>query len=255
MNSHKVIKEKRKNYKHSSLKHMMNNTVDVQSIFSSIAENYDKLNSILTFNIDKIWRRKAIRECDLKANAKVLDLCCGTGQMINYACKKVGKNTEVIGLDFNQEMINVGYKRLNESIKGYRFKLIRGDVLELPFKDNSFHCVTIAFGLRNIKNKNKALSEMYRVLKPGGKLVCLELSNPNFPIIKELHLAYLTFILPTIGYIGTKDKNAYTYLRDSVKSFMPKDKLKLSFDDAGFINTGYISLTGGIASIHYGIKK
>ncbi|OAA90614.1 bifunctional demethylmenaquinone methyltransferase/2-methoxy-6-polyprenyl-1,4-benzoquinol methylase UbiE [Clostridium ljungdahlii] len=234
---------------------MMNNTIDVQNIFSSIAENYDKLNSILTFNIDKVWRKKAIRVCDLKVDSKVLDLCCGTGQMINYACRKVGKNTEVIGLDFNQEMIDVGYKRLNQNIKAYNFRLIKGNVLELPFEDNSFHCVTIAFGLRNVKDKNRALSEMYRVLKPGGKLVCLELSNPELPILKELHSVYLTFVLPTIGYIGTKNKGAYAYLKDSIKNFMPKKKLKLLFDDTGFIRTGYISLTSGIASIHYGVKK
>lgn len=235
--------------------HMVNNSIEVQNIFSSIARKYDKLNSVLTFNIDKIWRKKAIQVCDLKSNDKVLDLCCGTGQMINYACRKVGKNTEVIGLDFNQEMLNVGYKRLNESIKEYKFKLLKGDILELPFKDNSFHCVTIAFGLRNIKDKSRALSEIYRVLKPGGKLVCLELSNPEFPVFRELHASYLTFVLPTIGYIGTKDKRAYTYLKDSVKNFMPKKKLKLLFDDTRFINTEYISLTGGIASIHYGVKE
>lgn len=234
---------------------MVNNSLEVQNIFSSIAEKYDKLNSILTFNIDKLWRKKAIRMSDLKVNDKVLDLCCGTGQMIDYACRKVGKNTEVIGLDFNQKMIDVGYRRLIQSIGDYKFKLLKGDILELPFDDNSFDCVTIAFGLRNIKDKNKALSEMYRVLRPGGKLVCLELSNPELPILKELHSAYLTFILPTIGYIGTKDKNAYSYLRDSVKNFMPKKKLKLLFDDAGFIDTECTSLTGGIASIHYGVKK
>lgn len=233
---------------------MINNSIDIQNIFSSIAENYDKLNSILTFNIDKLWRRKAIRECELKLNDKVLDLCCGTGQMIHYACKKVGKSTEVIGLDFNQEMITVGYKRLNQNIKDYNYKLLRGDVLDLPFEDNSFHCVTIAFGLRNIKDKDRALSEMYRVLKPGGKLVCLELSNPELPILKEIHSAYLTFILPTIGYLGTRDKRAYAYLRDSVKNFMPKKELKLSFDHAGFKDTRYIPLTFGIASIHYGVK-
>lgn len=234
---------------------MENNTIDLQNIFSSIARKYDKLNSVLTFNIDKMWRKKAIKACNLKVNDKVLDLCCGTGQMINYACKKVGKDTEVIGLDFNQEMLNVGYRRLNQSIGAYKFKLLRGDILELPFGDNSFDCVTIAFGIRNIKDKRKALSEIYRVLRPGGKLICLELSNPEMPFFKKLHSIYLTYILPTIGYIGTKDKNAYIYLSDSVKHFIPKNILKYSFNNVGFKDTGYISLTFGIASIHYGFKR
>jgi demethylmenaquinone methyltransferase/2-methoxy-6-polyprenyl-1,4-benzoquinol methylase len=230
------------------------NITDVEKVFSVIAKRYDMLNSILTLNIDKLWRRKAIKVCDIKEGQKVLDLCCGTGQMINYECKAVGKNTTVIGVDFSQEMLNVGDIRLNQSLKDYKFKLIRDSILELPFKENTFDCITIAFGLRNISDKSKALSEMYRVLKPGGKLVCLELSKPNMPIVKNMYDIYFNHVLPFVGSIGTGDRKAYYYLRDSVNNFMNKKQLKQRVTNIGFKNSEYKSLTFGIASIHYGIK-
>lgn len=226
----------------------------VQNIFSSIAEKYDILNTVLTLNIDRLWRKKAINMLNINRNHKVLDLCCGTGQMVYYACKKVGKDTEVIGLDFNKDMLNVGYKRLNESIENYKFELLQGDAQALPFGDSSFDRVTIAFGLRNIPDKSKALSEIYRVLKPGGKAVCLELSMPQIPVFKQIYGVYFNYMLPVIGYLGTGSKDAYFYLRDSVNSFMTKDELYLSFKTIGFKNAGYKSLSGGISSIHYGSK-
>jgi demethylmenaquinone methyltransferase/2-methoxy-6-polyprenyl-1,4-benzoquinol methylase len=229
-------------------------TIDVQSVFSSIANKYDKLNTILTLNIDKIWRKKAVKLCTIKENDRVLDLCCGTGKMIELECTAVGKDTTVIGLDFNKEMLNVGNKKLTESLSNYKFNLIQGDAMELPFEDNSFHCITIAFGLRNVPDKRKAISEMYRVLKPGGKVVCLELSKPEMPIFRNIYNLYFNFALPVIGYLGTQDKAAYYYLRDSVNGFMTKNQLKSEFKNVGFENSGFKSLTFGIASIHYGIK-
>lgn len=233
---------------------MPHNTSDIQNIFSSIAHKYDTLNSVLTLSIDKLWRKKALKICNLKENKKALDLCCGTGQMVHYLCKTVGRNTEVIGLDFSEEMIKVGYKRLEQSIKGYKFKLINGNAIELPFKDNAFDCITIAFGLRNVPDKKKALIEMYRVLKPGGKLVCLELSKPTIPLFKNIYNLYFNHVLPFIGYLGTRDKRAYYYLRDSVNNFMTKDQLKVQFKKCGFKDANFDSLTFGIASIHYGVK-
>lgn len=234
---------------------MSETVIDVQAIFSSIANNYDKLNTILTLNIDKLWRKKAIKLCNIKENDKVLDLCCGTGKMIELECKAVGENNVVIGLDFNKEMLNVGYKKLNQSLKDYKFNLIQGDAMELPFEDNTFNCITIAFGLRNLPKKIKAISEMYRVLKPGGKVVCLELSKPEIPVLKNIYNLYFNFALPVIGYLGTQDKTAYYYLRDSVNGFMTKNQLRRKFKNAGFENSDYKSLTFGIASIHYGSKS
>ncbi|MCB2353602.1 bifunctional demethylmenaquinone methyltransferase/2-methoxy-6-polyprenyl-1,4-benzoquinol methylase UbiE [Clostridium estertheticum] len=233
---------------------MSETITDVQGIFSSIATKYDKLNAILTLNIDKLWRKKAVKLCNIKENDKVLDLCCGTGKMIELECRAVGESTMVVGLDFNKEMINVGYKKLNKSLRGYKFNLIQGDATELPFEDNSFHCITIAFGLRNVPNKIKAISEMYRVLKPGGKVVCLELSKPKMPVFRNVYNLYFNFVLPVIGYLGTQDKAAYNYLRDSVNDFMTKKQLRHEFENVGFENSGFKSLTCGIASIHYGIK-
>ncbi|GKU27560.1 demethylmenaquinone methyltransferase [Clostridium folliculivorans] len=227
---------------------------DVKDIFSSIAKRYDMLNSILTLNIDKLWRKKAIKLSGIKKDDKVLDLCCGTGQMIDYECKAVGKSTCVTGIDFSQEMLDVGKERLDYLSKDYMFELIKGSILELPFENNTFDCITIAFGLRNIQDTNKALSEMYRVLKPNGKVICLELSKPNRLILNKVYNLYFNNVLPVIGYIGTGDKKAYYYLRDSVNNFMTKEQLKLQFQNNGFKNTGYKSLSLGISSIHYGIK-
>jgi len=229
-------------------------TVDIHGVFSSIATKYDKLNTILTLNIDKLWRKKAVKLCTIKENDKVLDLCCGTGKMIELECRAVGENTTVIGLDFNKEMINVGYKKLKESLNNYKFDLIEGDAMKLPFEDNTFQCITIAFGLRNVPDKIKAISEMYRVLKPGGKVVCLELSKPEMPVLRNIYNLYFNFVLPVIGYLGTQDKAAYYYLRDSVNGFMTKPQLRYEFKNIGFENSGFKSLSCGVASIHYGIK-
>lgn len=229
-------------------------TLDVQNIFSSIAHNYDRLNTLLSLNVDQLWRKKAIKLGDIQKNHQVLDLCCGTGKMIELECKAVGPTTRVVGLDFNKEMLQVGYKKLRQSLNKDRFRLIQGNAMALPFENNTFDCVTIAFGLRNVPDKRKALSEMYRVLKPGGKVICLELSKAEVPVLRTLYYLYFNLVLPFIGYLGTRDKTAYTYLRDSVNGFMTKDQLKHEFRHIGFENSGFKSLTCGVASIHYGVK-
>lgn len=228
---------------------------NVNAYFSAIANKYDVMNTLLSFNIDMQWRKKAIRLCNIKKDYKVIDLCCGTGEMIKEIYRQQDTDISVIGLDYNDEMLEVASRKLEENKIKKHFKLIKGDVLNIPFEDNSFDIVTIAFGLRNIPNHNEALDEMYRVLKQDGKLICLELSIPTLPVFKDIYKLYFNYVLPVIGYIGTGDKKAYHYLKSSVNGFMKKPKLQEAFEKSGFMETGYISLTGGIASIHYGKKN
>lgn len=227
---------------------------NVDMFFSSIANKYDRMNTLLTFNIDRLWRKKAIELCQIKKSYKVIDLCCGTGEMIKEIYRTAGDDISVIGLDCNNEMLKIAYQKLNTKTKEKSFVLIKGDISYLPFADFEFDIVTIAFGIRNIPDYTNALNEMYRVLKPGGTLICLELSKPSIPVFKSIYNLYFNHVLPLIGYIGTGDKSAYTYLRNSVNHFMKKPELQSAFDGAGFIETGYVSLTGGIASIHFGNK-
>jgi ubiquinone/menaquinone biosynthesis methyltransferases len=234
---------------------MSHTNSDINGMFTSIAHQYDRLNTLLTLNIDQLWRKKAVKLCHLKAHDRVLDLCCGTGKMMELECIQVGKDTKVVGLDFNKAMLQVGKVRLNKLIGSYKFDLIQGDAMALPFEDDTFDCVTIAFGLRNLSDKGKAIAEMYRVLKPGGQLVCLELSKPDLPVFKNLYNLYFNYALPVIGYLGTRDKKAYNYLRDSVNGFMTKKQLRYKIRTAGFMHSDFLSLSLGIASIHYGRKE
>lgn len=234
---------------------LLKSTTEMQKIFSSIAVKYDRINTILTFNIDKSWRRKAVDLCRLEKGQKVLDLCCGTGQMMELICREVGKTTRVTGLDLTEKMLEIGKKRLDGAIGDYSYRLVKGDVLHCPFEDGSFDCATIAFGLRNIPDKGRALSEIARVLKPGGTLVCLELSKPEAPVLKNFYNLYFNHLLPVIGALGTRDKAAYDYLRDSVNGFYTKEELIEAFREAGFRDTGFRSMTCGAASIHYGRKR
>lgn len=227
---------------------------NVNKIFSSIAKRYDLINTILTLNIDNIWRKKAVALCQLKKHDKVLDLCCGTGQMCLKLIKAHVRDISVTGLDFNDEMLKVARKKFDQLSDSYGIDLVQGDILALPFPDKEFDVVTIAFGIRNISEKGKAFAEILRVLKPGGRVICLELSKPDMFIFRNVYSLYFDHMLPLVGYLVSRDKAAYYYLRDSVNHFMSKPQLKLLMSNSGLVNAEYLSLSGGIASIHYGNK-
>lgn len=234
---------------------ILKSSTEMQMLFSGIAARYDCLNTILTLSIDKSWRRRAVDLCRLQKGQKVLDLCCGTGQMMELICREVGKDTTVTGLDLTERMLEVGKQRLGEAISDYSYRLVRGNVLDCPFEDASFDCVTIAFGLRSIPDKERALTEIARILKPGGRIVCLELSKPEAPILRSIYNLYFNHFLPIIGAIGTRDKAAYAYLRDSVNGFYTKEELLEAFHGVGFTDTGFMPMTCGAAAVHYGYKS
>jgi len=227
---------------------------NVNNIFTSIAKRYDLINTILTLNIDDIWRKKSVALCQLKEHDKVLDLCCGTGQMCLKLIKAHVSDISVTGLDFNDEMLKIARKKFDHLSDSYSIDLIQGDILALPFPDKEFDVVTIAFGIRNITEKGKAFVEILRVLKPGGRIICLELSKPDMIIFRNIYSLYFDHVLPLVGYLVSRDKAAYCYLRDSVNQFLSKPQLKLLMNDSGAVNAEYLSLSGGIASIHFGNK-
>ncbi|MCF8009984.1 MAG: demethylmenaquinone methyltransferase [Clostridiales bacterium] len=226
----------------------------VHSIFSSIAHRYDLLNTVLSFNRDKYWRNYAVSKTQLKENGSVLDICCGTAMLTIELAKKVGPNGRIVGLDFCEDMLvkareNVKSERLENNIE-----LLRGNAVDLPFKDDTFDSTTIAFALRNVPDVEKTIREMRRVIKPGGTVVSLELSKPGAPFFKQAYYFYFNCLVPVLGKIGAGQGGAYRYLPGSVIAFPHQSKIRDLFEKIGLKNAVYFELTGGIATVHIGIK-
>lgn len=225
----------------------------IQNMFDGIAADYDKLNHILSLNIDKIWRRKAVR-CLVgdKPDAKVLDVACGTGDFTIAIAKKLNKDGEVTGIDISEEMMRVGREKIARL--GINAELISGDCEDLPFADNTFDRISVGFGVRNFEHIDLGLAQMLRVLKPGGRLVILELSIPTNPFFKWCYKLYFLKILPAIGGLVSGSRGAYTYLPESVLHFPAPDKFAAMMRNAGFGNVKHKSLTLGICRMYIGKK-
>jgi len=224
----------------------------VARMFDSISGNYDFLNHFLSLGIDIRWRKKAIK---LLASGKpklILDVATGTG---DFAVETLKLNPDkVIGVDISEGMLEVGRKKIKD--KGYngRIELKSGDSENLPFEENKFDAVIVAFGVRNFENLEKGLAEMHRVLKPGGRMVVLEFSKPRMFPFQQLYNFYFTFILPKIGRLISKDPAAYTYLPESVQAFPDGDNFVSILNRLGFKDTLCKPLTLGISSLYTGVK-
>ncbi|MED4476475.1 demethylmenaquinone methyltransferase, partial [Oceanobacillus caeni] len=175
----------------------------VHHVFEKIYKNYDSMNSIISFQRHKAWRKDVMKRMKVKNKSSALDVCCGTGDWSISLAKAVGKNGSVVGLDFSKNMLSIAEKKKEEKNLKH-LKLIHGNAMELPFEDNSFDYVTIGFGLRNVPDYMTVLKEMYRVVKPGGKVVCLETSQPTTIGIKQLYFFYFRFIMPLFGRLFAK---------------------------------------------------
>ncbi|MBI5975355.1 demethylmenaquinone methyltransferase [Staphylococcus canis] len=227
------------------------NKEQVYKVFQNISGKYDSLNNIISFEQHKVWRKKVMKSMRVKKNAKALDVCCGTGDWTIALSKAVGPNGEVTGIDFSENMLKVAENK-TENISNIR--LIQGDAMNLPFDNDSFDYVTIGFGLRNIPDYSKAISEMYRVLKPGGMVVCLETSQPTIPVFKQLYKAYFKFIMPLFGKFFAKSKEEYEWLQQSAFDFPDRQTLKQLFESEHFQNVKVRSFTGGVAAMHLAYK-
>ena len=225
----------------------------VRAMFAEIAPTYDRLNHLLSINVDKLWRRftvKKLKNVLERPGAIALDLCCGTGDL-TLELETYGR---VIGCDFCHPMLVIGNQKI-AARQASKAALAEGDALQLPFADESFDAVTIAFGLRNLENVEAGLAEMLRVLKPGGRLAVLECSRPVIPVFRQLYEFYFHNILPRIGGLLSGSKGAYTYLPKSVRNFPHQKRLAEMMRAVGYANVRYHNLSGGIAALHLGERS
>lgn len=225
----------------------------VANMFNNIAHKYDFLNRSLSMGIDIIWRKKAIAQLKEIQPKIILDVATGTGDV---ALEAMSLNPDrIIGLDISTGMLELGREKIAKRNLSAKIDMVEGDSENLPFEDNKFDAVTVAFGVRNFENLLKGLKEINRVLRPGGKLVVLEFSQPkNFPI-KQLYWFYFNNILPLFGKMLSKDDSAYTYLPESVKAFPDGQNFLDVMNQAGFKDSKAKTLTFGISSIYTGLKS
>ncbi|WP_026673037.1 demethylmenaquinone methyltransferase [Alkalihalobacterium bogoriense] len=226
----------------------------VHQVFESIYKKYDVMNSVISFQRHKAWRKDTMKRMAVKKDATALDVCCGTADWTIALSEAVGPGGTVIGLDFSQNMLAVGEKKVKEAnLKN--ITLLHGNAMSLPFQESEFDYVTIGFGLRNVPDYEQVLKEMYRVVKPGGKVVCLETSQPTMPIFKQLYFFYFRKIMPLFGKLFAKSYDEYSWLQESTMNFPGRDELARMFEQAGFENVEVKAYSGGVAATHIGHKK
>ena len=235
---------------------MNNQSRYVRKLFASIAPTYDFLNTFLSFNLDARWRKKVVLESNIPPNGKVLDLCTGTGKL-TFAFSEQSPAKMVVGLDFCYEMLKLAtaskFQIPNSKLPNKLF-FIQADAIEIPFADNTFDGVTIAFGLRNIPDLPKLFNEMRRVTRPGGKMLALELTRPKNKIVYLFYYVYLHWYLPILGRLISKDKTAYSYLAKTISEFYNREQVKQIIMDSGWTKVNQISLSTGITTIYIGLK-
>ena len=223
----------------------------VHRVFEKISDQYDRMNSVISFQQHIRWRKDTMNRLNVFPGAKALDVCCGTGDWTVSLAQAAGPAGKVVGLDFSENMLKVG----REKVKSFsNTELIHGNAMDLPFPDGQFDFVTIGFGLRNVPDYMQVLKEMNRVLKPGGKVACLETSQPTLIGFKQLYYFYFRFIMPLFGKLLAKSYKEYSWLQESARDFPGMKELKSMFEAAGFENVYYKPYSGGVAAVHIGQK-
>ena len=225
-------------------------------MFGSIAKQYDRTNAILSFNLHRVWNRKLVQSISQDVPCRqYLDLCCGTGEIAYTFLKNLRTPVEAFLLDFCKEMLECAKTKHSRKVSSiHHLQFIQGDAQNIPLPSQSIDAVTIAYGIRNVKDPSKCVSEVYRVLRPGGKFAILELTQPTQPLMRIGHKIYLRTLLPVVGKLTAANTEAYEYLSTSIQEFIPPNTLEKLLIDSGFNDTNHQSLTGGIATIVSGSK-
>ncbi len=228
----------------------------VREMFRQIAPKYDLMNHLLSLNVDRYWRWRTVRRIQFEPSAPVLDTCTGTGDLALAIFRKSPRSVDVIGSDFCHAMLEIANQKLDPQTEGARrVRFLEADSQHLPFADDLFQCVTVAFGLRNVTDTQRGLREMTRVCRPGGQVLVLEFSRPRIWGLRQSYNFYFTHILPKIGqWLARNDKSAYSYLPESVGQFPDGPALVELMTKAGLVDVSYTPLTGGIAMIYEGHK-
>ena len=225
----------------------------VGNVFDTVSKNYDLMNDLMSFGIHRLWKKVTIETSGIRDDFVVLDLAGGTGDMVKLMREKISDKGMLILSDINQSMLREGRDRLiNEGIEGIQTAQI--DAQYLPFEDNTFDLITIAFGLRNVTNKEKALQSIHNALKPGGKLVVLEFSRPQNEAFREIYDLFSFEVIPKIGELIAQTEESYRYLAESIRMHPVQEELKKMMEDSGFTKCKFDNLTNGVVAIHSGLK-
>lgn len=226
----------------------------VKEVFDSVASRYDIMNDVMSFGLHRLWKRFALAKTGLKLGQKALDVAAGSADLSLGMARRVGPSGHVLVTDINMQMLESGRDRLLDAGIASNVSFALADAEKLPFASNQFHCVTIGFGLRNVTDKAAALASMYRVLKPGGRLLVLEFSVPKLGPVNALYDAYSFNILPRMGKLIASDDESYRYLAESIRRHPNQDDLQRLMEQQGFERCEYMNLTGGIVALHLGYR-
>ena len=226
----------------------------VRRVFESVADRYDLMNDLMSLGVHRLWKRFALAQTGLRPGQAALDVAGGSGDLARGLAEQVGEQGLVLLTDINQAMLARGRSKLVDAGASGNVQYAQADAEKLPFKDGGFHCVTIGFGLRNVTRKEDALKSMYRVLKPGGRLLVLEFSKPSVPGLKPLYDRYSFGVLPWLGKTVANDEASYHYLVESIRMHPDQEMLKGMMEAAGFERVQYFNLSGGIVALHKGLK-
>ncbi|MBV2120010.1 MAG: bifunctional demethylmenaquinone methyltransferase/2-methoxy-6-polyprenyl-1,4-benzoquinol methylase UbiE [Candidatus Thiodiazotropha sp. (ex Ctena orbiculata)] len=226
----------------------------VRQVFDSVANKYDLMNDLMSFGIHRLWKRHTIEMSGVRQGQRVLDLAAGTGDLSARFSGLVGDQGEVVFSDINAAMLSQGRDRMIDEGRVANVRYVQADAQYLPFPDDYFDCVTIGFGLRNVTDKQLALNAIFRVIKPGGRLLVLEFSKPIHQPLQKVYDLYSFTLLPKIGKLVTQDEESYRYLAESIRMHPDQETLKGMLEHAGFERCDYFNLTGGVVAIHRGYK-